>query len=153
MPKQNSKLFQQLDVAPGQQTWHDDAMQEVPDIVKSFFSAWTLRDPAIAAALVTDDVRIIDPNNNVSGPQPLVEHLKSALHHFDFDVEYGQCWGDAEDFVFQCRVSLRGRSKHFVNIQTGFEPAVFVKLRDGKIASWVEYWDPRELNDALRPQS
>jgi ketosteroid isomerase-like protein len=124
-------------------------MQEVPDIVKTFFGAWVLRDPSIAAAHVTDDVVIQDPNNNITGPQPLVEHLQLALHHFDFHVDYGQCWGEPEDFVFLCRIELIGRSQHFSGLKTGFSPAVFVKLRDGLIASWVEHWDPRELNRAL----
>ncbi len=127
-------------------------MQQVPDIVKSFFQAWTTRDPAIAAALVTDDVRITDPNHDVTGPEPLVEHLGMALHHFDFTVSYDRCWGDPEDFVFLCRIQLVGRSKHFANVQAEFEPAVFVKLRNGKIASWVEYWDPTNFNKAMRPQ-
>jgi ketosteroid isomerase-like protein len=125
------------------------AMHDVPDIVRSFFSAWTLRDPAIAASLVTEDVKIIDPNNNAVGPAALVEHLHTALHHFDFAVDYGQCWGDPEDFVFLCRITLTGRSTHFANVRTGFDPAVVVKMRDGLIASWIEYWDPRELNKAL----
>ncbi len=125
------------------------SMKEIPEIVHTFFSAWTLRDPAIAAAMVTDDVIIRDPNNAADGPKALVDHLEKALHHFDFDVEYGECWGEPEDFVFLCHVGLTGRSKHFANIRTGFDPAVFVKLRDGKIASWVEYWDPRELNAVL----
>jgi hypothetical protein len=124
-------------------------MQEVPDIVKSFFGAWIKRDPAIAAAHVTDDVHIQDPNNNIVGPRPLVDHLQLALQHFDFSVDYGQCWGEAEDFVFLCRIELTGRSKHFAGLSTGFSPAVFVKLQNGLIASWVEYWDPRELNAAL----
>jgi ketosteroid isomerase-like protein len=128
---------------------NDLVMDTVPDIVKTFFNAWILRDPAIAAALVTDDVTIRDPNNAADGPAALVEHLNSALHHFDFDVEYGQCWGGPDDFVFLCRVGLTGRSKHFAHVQTSFEPAVFVKLRDGLIESWIEHWDPRELNAAL----
>jgi ketosteroid isomerase-like protein len=131
-------------------------MNNVPDLVKTFFSAWILKDPAIAAALVTSDVVIRDPNNNAVGPDALVEHLLVALRNFDFDVEYGQCWGEPDDFVFLCRVELTGKSKYFAHVQTSFEPAVFVKLRDGLIASWVEYWDPRELNKTLasgRPQS
>jgi ketosteroid isomerase-like protein len=124
-------------------------MQEVPEIVKSFFGAWLKRDPAIAVALVTQTVTITDPNFSAVGPDALVDHLQLALNHFDFDVEYGQCWGEPDDFVFRCKVLLVGRSKHFAHIRTSFEPAVFVKLQDGLIASWVEYWDPRQLNDAL----
>jgi ketosteroid isomerase-like protein len=124
-------------------------MNEVPEIVRTFLGAWTQRDPAIATVRVTSDVTITDPNQSVIGPEALVKHLEIALHHFDFDVEYGQCWGEPDDFVFRCRIALVGRSKHFAHIRTGFEPAVFVKLRDGLIASWAEYWDPRALNEAL----
>ncbi len=129
-------------------------MNSVPEIVNTFLSVWTQRDPAIASALVTPDVIITDPNFSAVGPAALVEHLDLALKHFDFDVEYGQCWGDPNDFVFRCRIMLTGRSKHFAHIRTGFEPAVFVTLREGLIASWVEYWDPRALNEALasKPQ-
>ena len=129
------------------------AMNEVPQIVKTFFDAWILRDPSIAAAMVTNDVTVKDPNNNVRGPEALVEHLELALRHFDFSVEYGQCWGEPNDFVFLCHIALSGRSKHYANVQINFAPAVFVKLTDGLISSWAEYWDPRALNASLSVSS
>ena len=126
-------------------------MSDVPSVIRSFLSAWSERDPSRAAAAVTDDVVVIDPNGRVEGPTPLVEHIEMVLRRFDFDASSvhscfveGDLSADARmAFVFACR--MKGRSSRLAGVETGFDAAVFVSLRAGKIATWTEYWDPAPM--------
>ena len=130
-------------------------MADVPAVVTRFLSAWSDREPARAAAEVTDDVVIIDPNGRVDGPATLVEHIEAVLRRFDFDASSvhscfveGDLAADARmAFVFACR--MNGRSSRLAGIETGFDSAVFVALRGGKIATWTEYWDPAPMQTTL----
>lgn len=126
-------------------------MQETPDIVVRFFSAWSRRDPALALAEVTDDVTITDPHGTYSGSAALGEHLEMILRRFDFAPAKirnafvdGDLAGDARlAFLVEC--PMTGRSSRLAGVSTGFEAAVFVQLRGGKIATWNEYWDPAPM--------
>jgi ketosteroid isomerase-like protein len=129
--------------------WQSGPMSAIPEIVHTFLSAWTLRDPSHAAAAVTEDVMIIDPNNNVHGVAPLVEHLHMVLKRFDFGVEFGDCISEGDRLAFTCRISMTGRPGRFLGMQTSFEPSVFVTLSEGKISSWTEFWDPAALNKTI----
>ncbi len=120
-------------------------MSEVPEIVRTFLSAWSERDPSIVARCVTDDVAIDDPNNSCRGPEPLIEHLAMVLERFDFSVSYGPCVRDGDLVAFRCRIDMVGRRGRLEGLRTGFEPSVWVELRNGLIATWTEYWDPAPL--------
>jgi ketosteroid isomerase-like protein len=120
-------------------------MSDVPQVIRTFLSAWSERDPSLAAASVTDDVVIHDPSNDVTGPSALVEHLEVILRRFDFAITYGPCLCEGDRVAFTCRIDMTGRSSRLAGVRTGFEPAIFVQLRDGRIASWTEYWDPAPL--------
>ena len=54
-------------------------MSEVPEVVRTFLSSWSDRDAGRVRTVVTDDVVVRDPNNDVRGPEPLVEHLEVVL--------------------------------------------------------------------------
>jgi len=124
-------------------------MSDVPEVVRTFLSAWTEKDSSLAVGVITDDVAIKDPNASIVGPGPLVEHLDAIFRRFDFAVTYGTCVREGDSIAFTCRIDMTGRSSRLAGVQTGFSPAVFVQLRDGKIASWTEYWDPAPLTRDL----
>ena len=124
-------------------------MSDVPEVIQRFLSAWTERDPTLAAQSVTEGVLIRDPNQSVQGAGPLVEHLEVILRRFDFAITYGPCLREGDLVAFTCSISMVGRSSRLAGVKAGFDPAVFVELRDDKIASWTEYWDPAPLARAL----
>ena len=130
-------------------------MSEVPEVVGRFLSAWTLRDPQIAAAAVTKDVVITDPNGTFTGPAALVEHLDVILRRFDFGITFGTCLVDGDQVACTYRCDMTGRSSRLAGVVTGFDAALFVELREGKIHRWTEYWDPagvaRHLAAAAAP--
>ena len=124
-------------------------MSVVPEIVRTFLSAWTERDPGRVLLAVTDDVLIRDPNTSIQGPAALIEHLEVIHRRFDFAVAFGPCITEGDHLAFTCHIAMTGRSSRLAGVRTGFDPAVFVELRDGKIASWTEYWDPAPMTRDL----
>ena len=124
-------------------------MSDVPEVVRTFLSAWTEKDSSLAVGVITDDVAIKDPNASIVGAAPLVEHLDVIFRRFDFAVTYGTCVQEGDNIAFTCRIDMTGKSSRLAGVQTGFSPAVFVHLRDGKIASWTEHWDPAPLHRDL----
>jgi ketosteroid isomerase-like protein len=125
-------------------------MSELPDVIRTFLSAWTNRDVALATAVVTDDVIIRDPHHDVVGPAALEAHLNQVFRSFDFAVDFaGPVLCDANQVAFLCTITLTGRSSRFAGFTTAFSPAVFVELRDEKIASWIEHWDPTRFDRDL----
>lgn len=130
-------------------------MTSVPGVVTRFFSAWSERNPELAAAEVTEDVTITDPYGTNVGRQVLRDHIEMIIRRFDFTPAIiRNCFVDGDldsdarlAFVAEC--PMIGRSSKVAGITTGFEAAVFVQLREGKIAQWNEYWDPAPLARTL----
>jgi SnoaL-like domain len=130
-------------------------MTAIPGVITRFFSAWSERDPLLAVAEVTDDVTITDPFGPNSGAKALADHLEVVLRQFDFAPPIiSNCFvdGDLADdarisFVVEC--PMTGRSSRIRGLKTGFEGAVFVNLKEGRIHRWQEYWDPAPLTKAL----
>lgn len=130
-------------------------MTAVPEIITRFFSAWSERNPELAVAEVTDDVTIRDPYGINVGPKVLHEHIEMIIRRFDFSPAIiRNCFVDGDlsadaRLAFLAECPMTGRSSKVAGISTGFEAAVFVQLRGGKIAQWNEYWDPAALARAL----
>ena len=130
-------------------------MSDVPPVITRFLSAWSVRDPQVAAAEVTDDVVLSDPNERFDGRPAVVDHLELILRRFDFDtptvdhcVVDGDPTGDATA-AFVLKVRMTGRSTRLAGVVTGFEAGVFVDIRGGLIARYQEYWDPAPMARAL----
>ena len=130
-------------------------MSETPEVLVRFFSAWSKRDPALALAEVTPDVVITDPFGSNVGSEVLREHLEMILRRFDFaPARISNCFVDGEldgdcriAFVAEC--PMTGRSSSVAGVETGFEAAVFVTLKGGRIHRWNEYWDPAPMTAKL----
>jgi SnoaL-like domain len=127
--------------------WH---VSTVPEVIRTFLSGWTLRDSTLATGVVTDDVIIRDPHHDVVGPAALAAHLDQVFRHFDFAVDFdGPVVVEGDCVAFVCTITLTGRSSRFTGFTSGFSPAVFVELREAKISSWIEHWDPATFDAAL----
>jgi SnoaL-like domain len=125
-------------------------MSELPIVIRTFLSAWVNRDVGLATGSVTDDVIIRDPHHDVVGPEALAGHLNQVFRPFDFAIDYtGPVLCDGSHVAFVCTITLTGRSSRFAGFTTSFSPAVFVELRDNKISSWIEHWDPTRFDREL----
>ena len=130
-------------------------MSATPAVITRFFSAWAQRDPDLAIAEVTPDVVIADPFGSNVGPDVLREHLDAILRRFDFaPAQVTNCLIDGDpnadcQLAFIAQVSMTGRSKRVLGVETGFEAATFVTLKGGKIHRWNEYWDPAPMAATL----
>ncbi len=136
-------------------TWKARNMSDTPAAITRFLSAWTARDPQLAAAEVTDTVVLVDPNERHEGRDALVVHLEQVLRRFDFQstaIEHcvvdGDPLGDAQ-VAFILRVKMTGRSSRLAGVVSGFDAGVFVTLVGAKIDRYTEFWDPTPMAAAL----
>ncbi len=123
-------------------------MSQVPELIQTFLSAWTKKDPSIARAVVSSDVVIVDPAHDIVGPDALEEHLREVFPLFEFSVVFEDCVVDGPHVAFVCEISMTGIGA-FAGLVTSFRPAVFVDTADGKIVRWREFWDPAPMRKAI----
>ncbi|MEM7412076.1 MAG: hypothetical protein AAF430_17745 [Myxococcota bacterium] len=129
--------------------------------VQTFFdSLWT--DPELARSLATEDVTWITTRSMpIPGNESSIEHqgfeavLNVANSGKDLDVGYlpetmehpHRLYLEAEDdhVVYQFTMTCKTKQgRDYIN-----DYLFLVKLRDGKIARFQEYWDSKQAFDLL----
>lgn len=131
------------------------------ETVETFFSSlWT--DPALAKSLCTEDVTWITTRSMpIPGNEDTIHHVgfdavkRVADSGKDLDTGYlpetmsypNQLFLDAEDdhvvyqFTMQCKTKA---DRDYIN-----DYLFLVKLEDGKIARFQEYWDSKQAHELL----
>lgn len=131
------------------------------ETVKTLFdSLWT--DPELARSLCTDDVTWITTRSMpIPGNEDSIRHvgfeavLNVANSGKDLDTGYipetmgydNQLYLEAEDshviyqFTMKCKTKA---GRDYIN-----DYLFLVKLRDGKVAEFQEYWDSKQAYDLL----
>jgi limonene-1,2-epoxide hydrolase len=125
-------------------------MITLPSCIETFRQGWMKEDIELIKKAITPDMIYVDPFGTYEGADAMIKYCVASFRRFrDYSMEITRLAQTGNVVGLEWSFKLTGDVGPIAGKRVELVGAGMLELRDGRIRSWHDYWDSRQMAKQL----